>query len=110
MIIIKYQDKNINPILKIEKADERARNGMKNLSEERSDAEIKQQRKPWDEKYNKKRKMTRQQAASKIQAQFSKKQEAKSIVSYILNDIIDKAPNMKVVDGKLMKKRGCKIR
>ena len=53
--------------------------------------------------------MTKQQA-SKIQAQFRKKQEAKSIVSSILDDIIDKAPNMKVVDGKLMKKRGRKIK
>ena len=52
--------------------------------------------------------MTKQQA-SKIQAQFRKKQEAKSIVLSILDDIIDKAPNMKVVDGKvpgkLVKKR-----
>ena len=37
---------------------------MKNLREERTDAEIKQQRKPWDEKYNEKRKMTKQPAAT----------------------------------------------
>ena len=56
--------------------------------------------------------MTKQQA-SKIQAQFRKKQEAKSIVLSILDDIIDKAPNMKVVDGKvpgkLVKRRGRKF-
>ena len=101
-----YQDKYKTNFENKEKADERARNGMKNLREGRSDANIKQQRKLWDEKYNEKRKMTRQQAASKIQAQFRKKQEAKSIVSSILDDIIDKAPNMKVVDEKLMEQKG----
>ena len=101
-----YQDKYKSNTENKEKATERARNGMKNLREERTETEIKQQRKPWDEKYNEKRKMTKQQAASKIQAQFRKKQEAKSIVSSILDDIIDKAPNMKVVDEKLMEQKG----
>ena len=108
-----YQDKYKSNTENKEKAAERARNGMKNLREERTETEIKQQRKPWDEKYNEKRKMTKQQAASKIQAQFRKKQEAKSIVLSILDDIIDKAPNMKVVDGKvpgkLVKRRGRKF-
>ena len=36
--------------------------------------------------------------------------EAKSIVSSILNDIINIAPNMKIVNGELKKKRGRRVK
>jgi hypothetical protein len=42
--------------------------------------------------------------------QLKTKKEVVDIVKDILNDMIDKAPNMKVVDGILKKKRGRKIK
>lgn len=97
----------------IDIAKEKARNGMKTLREKRTKEEIKEQRKPYDQKYNQKRKLTREEAITIIQRQFRKKkeeevkkEEATIIVTDILNEIINIAPNMKVVNGELKKKRG----
>ena len=99
-----------------ELAREKAKEGMKGLREKRTKEEISQQRKPWDAKYNAKRKLTRDEASTVIQRQYrkSKQQQAKraeatSIATSILNDLIDIAPNMKVVNGELKKKRGRKV-
>jgi hypothetical protein len=99
-----------------ELAREKAKEGMKKLREDRSKDELKQQRKPWDTKYNAKRKLSRDEASTVIQRQYrkSKQQQAKraeatSIATSILNDLIDIAPNMKIVNGELKKKRGRKI-
>ena len=77
---------------------------------------MKQQRKPWDTKYNAKRKLTRNEASAVIQRQYrksklqqAKRAEATSIATSILNDLIDIAPNRKVVNGELKKKRGRKV-
>ena len=84
-----------------ELAREKAKEGMKKLREDRSKDELKQQRKPWDTKYNAKRKLSRDEASTVIQRQYrkSKQQQAKraeatSIATSILNDLIDIAPNI----------------
>mmetsp|Transcript_42779 Transcript_42779/g.89459 ORF Transcript_42779/g.89459 Transcript_42779/m.89459 type:complete len:97 (+) Transcript_42779:136-426(+) len=96
---------------------------MQKLREKRPKEEIKEQRKPWDIKYETKRKMSRDEAATVIQREVrrnraekqiitraqAKKEEAHSIASSILNDIFDTVPNMKIVNGELKKKRGRKI-
>ena len=89
---------------------EKAKEGMRILRQSRTKEEIKEQRKPYDKKYNEKRKLTREQASVRIQKQFCKKKEANDIVKSILDDIIDKAPNMKIVNGELKQKRGRKIK
>jgi hypothetical protein len=99
-----------------ELAREKAKEGMKKIREDRSRDELRQQRKPWDIKYNAKRKLSRDEASTIIQRQYrknkqhqAKRAEATSIATSILNDLIDIAPNMKVVNGELKKKRGRKI-
>ena len=47
--------------------------------------------------------------ARKAREELSKRKEAKSIATSILNDIINVAPNMKVVNGELKKKRGKRV-
>lgn len=90
--------KNRNPRYNgdIETAREEAKKGMKALREKRTKDEISQQRKPYDQKYNIKRRLNKEEAATIIQRQFKKKQqkkEALNIVGDILNDIIDIVPN-----------------
>ena len=72
---------------------------MKALREKRTKKEISQQRKPYDQKYNIKRRLNKEQAAALIQRQFRKnkqeqesKKEASKIAADILNDIIDVVP------------------
>ncbi len=86
-----------------QKANEKAKEGMKELRQSRTPDEIKhhlQIRKT----YEVQRKMTREQASIIIQCQYRKNKEAKSIVSHILNDIIDTSFNEKIVDGELKSK------
>ena len=93
--------KNRNPRYNgdIETARDEARKGMKALREKRTKEEISQQRKPYDQKYNIKRRLNKEQAAALIQRQFRKnkqeqenKKEASKIAADILNDIIDIVP------------------
>jgi len=98
-----------------ELAREKAKEGMKKLREDKSKDELRQQRKPWDTKYNAKRKLSRDEASTIIQRQYRKTKQQKALraeattaVSSILNDLINTAPNMKVVNGELKKKRGRK--
>jgi hypothetical protein len=82
---------------------------MKALRQSRTPDEIKhhlQIRKTYDQKYEVKRKMTREQASTLIQRQYRKNKEAKSIIKDILNDIIDTSFNKTIVDGELKSKRG----
>ena len=79
-----------------QKANEKAREGMKKLRELRTPDEIKEQRKPYDAKYYQKTKMTRD--------------EALTISTDILNDIIENSFNKKIVNGEVKKKRGRKIK
>ncbi len=76
---------------------------MKALREKRTKEEISQQRKPYDQKYNIKRRLNKEQAAAQspalIQRQFRKnkqeqenKKEELKIAADILNDIIDVVP------------------
>ena len=99
-----------------ELAREKAKAGMRKLREDRGTEHLKQQRKAWDAKYNAKRKLSREEASTVIQRQYrktkqqqAKRAEATSIASSIINDLVDTAPNMKVVNGELKKKRGRKI-
>jgi len=102
-------------------ANEKAKQGMKVLRETRTPEEQKQYlqlRKTYDKKYEVKRKMTREEASSVIQRQYrkynqeqeqKKKQDAQSIATNILNDIIQNSFNKKIVNGELKAKRGRRI-
>ena len=76
-----YQDKYKSNYENKEKANERARNRMKNLREERTDAEIKQRRKPWDEKYKKKK----DDKTTSIKNTSTISQETRSKINCIIN-------------------------
>jgi hypothetical protein len=99
-------------------ANDRAKQGMKTLRQSRTPEEVIQYlqlRKTYDNKYEVKRKMTREEASSVIQRQYrknkeeqKKKQEAQAIANNILNDIIDTSFNKKIVNGDLKAKRGRK--
>ena len=95
-----------------ENANTAAREGMKTLRATRPKEQQKEQRKPYDAKYYKKQKMTREQAAQVIQKQYKakkNKQEGEAISKDIINDIINSSFNYKLVDGELKKKRGRKM-
>lgn len=106
-----------------EKANEAAKLGMQKLRETKPKEVLKEQRKPWDIKYETKRRMTRDEAASVIQRGVrknraeklmitraqAKKKEANTIASSILDDILNVVPNMKIVNGELKKKRGRRV-
>jgi hypothetical protein len=97
---------------KKQKANEKAKQGMKTLRASRTPEEVKEHlqiRKTYDKKYEIKRKMTREQASTIIQRQYRKNKESKSIVKDILNDIIDNSFNKKIVNGELKTKRGRRI-
>ena len=93
---------------------------MQKLRETRPKTDIQEQRKIWDKRYEVKRKLSREEAATVIQKEVrrnraekqmqikaqAKKKEANTIASSILNDIFDVVPNMKIVNGELKKKRG----
>ena len=96
-----------------EKANTAAREGMKTLRATRPKEQQKEQRKPYDAKYEIKRKMTKTEAATVIQKQYRQKKnkdETTTIAKDILNDIIDSSFNKKLVNGELKAKRGRKIK
>ena len=97
-------------VKKQQKQNEQAKEGMKTFRAKLTKEEIKEKRKPYDEKYREKKKLSKEEAVRIIQKQYRKKKEAESIVKDILSDIIDTAPNMKIVNGELKKKRGRKIK
>jgi hypothetical protein len=106
------------------KANEAAKLGMQKLRVTKTKEEIKEQRKPWDKRYEVKRKLSRDEAATVIQREVrknraeklmitraqAKKKEANTIASSILDDILLVVPNMKIVNGELKNKRGRKIK
>lgn len=57
----------------LDKARDKAMEGMKRLRESRSKEELQKQRKPWDTKYNAKRKLTPDEASTVIQRQYRRK-------------------------------------
>ncbi len=96
-----------------EKANTAAKEGMKILRSTRPKEEQKEQRKPYDDKYRLKRKMTRTEAAIVIQKQYKQnknREEATTIAKDILNNILDVVPNLKMVNGELKAKRGRKVK
>jgi len=96
-----------------EKANTAAKEGMKALRATRPKEQQKEQRKPYDAKYEIKRKMTKTEAATLIQKQYRQKknkEEATTTAKDILNDIIDSSFNKKLVNGELKAKRGRKLK
>ncbi len=100
-------------------ANEKSKQGMKTLRQSRNPEEVKKHleiRKTYDNKYEVKRKMTRNEASSVIQKQYrknkeeqKKKKEAQAIATDILNDIIENSFNKKLVNGEIKLKRGRKL-
>jgi hypothetical protein len=96
-------------------ANEKAREGMKTLRQTRTPEEVKKHleiRKIYDNKYEVKRKMTREEASSVIQKQYRKnkaKKEINKIASDILGDIINNVFDKKIVNGEIKAKRGRKL-
>jgi hypothetical protein len=83
-----------------EKANEAAKLGMQKLRETKPKEVIKEQRKPWDIKYEVKRRMTREQAATVIQREVRKnradqrdKTTIKAVTNIIGNKMVDDLVN-----------------
>ena len=103
-----------------QKANDKAKEGMKALRASRTPDEVKKHleiRKTYDKRFEAKRKMTREEASSIIQKQYrknkeeqKKQKEAQAIASDILNDIIENSFNKKIVNGELKLKRGRKLK
>lgn len=79
-----------------EKANEAAKIGMQKLRETKPKEVLKIQRKPWDNKYEAKRRMTREQAASVIQRGVRRNKEdqrdkttIKAVTNIIGNKMVD---------------------
>ena len=79
-----------------EKANEAAKIGMQKLRETKPKEVLKIQRKPWDNKYEVKRRMTREQAASVIQRGVRRNKEdqrdkttIKAVTNIIGNKMVD---------------------
>ena len=102
-----------------QKANDKAKQGMKTLRASRTPDEVKNHleiRKTYDKRFEAKRKMTREEASSIIQKQYrknkeeqKKQKEARAIASDILGDIIENSFNKKIVDGELKQKRGRRL-
>jgi len=92
----KYKENTDNK----EKANEAAKLGMQKLRETRPKTDIKNQRKIWDKKYEVKRKLSREQAATVIQRKVRKnkvdqqdKTTIKAITNIIGNKMVDDLVN-----------------
>jgi hypothetical protein len=92
----RYKESSDNKV----KANEAAKLGMQKLRETKPKEEIKIQRKPWDDKYEVKRRMTREQAATVIQRGVRKNREdqrdkttIKAVTNIIGNKMVDDLVN-----------------
>jgi uncharacterized membrane-anchored protein len=92
----RYKESSDNKV----KANEAAKSGMQKLRETKPKEVLKIQRKPWDVKYEVKRRMTREQAASVIQRGVRKnkvdqqdKTTIKAITNIIGNKMVDDLVN-----------------
>ena len=92
----RYKESSDNKV----KANEAAKLGMQKLRITKPKEEIKVQRKPWDNKYEVKRRMTREQAASVIQrgvrrnkADQQDKTTIKAITNIVGNKMVDDLVN-----------------
>jgi hypothetical protein len=92
----RYKESSDNKV----KANEAAKSGMQKLRETKPKEVIKEQRKPWDIKYEVKRRMTREQAASVIQrgvrrnkADQQDKTTIKAVTNIIGNKMVDDLVN-----------------
>jgi len=95
-----------------ERQNKLAKEGMKNIRATRTSEEIKEQRKPYDAKYQEKKKLSKEEAARIIQTRYrakKNKKENEKIARDIIGEIINNVPNYKIVDGEVKKKRGRKI-
>lgn len=92
----------------LETARDKAMEGMKKLREDRSKDELRQQRKPWDTKYNAKRKLTPDEASTLIQRQYRRKalrqlenkieamNKGNSMVNDLFNNVLNNIPERRV--------------
>jgi len=92
----RYKESSDNKV----KANEAAKLGMQKLRVTKPKEEIKIQRKPWDDKYEVKRRMTREQAATVIQRGVRKNREdqrdkttIKAVTNIIGNKMVDDLVN-----------------
>ena len=92
----RYKESSDNKV----KANEAAKLGMQKLRETKPKEVIKTQRKPWDDKYEVKRRMTREQAATVIQRGVRKNREdqrdkttIKAVTNIIGNKMVDDLVN-----------------
>lgn len=95
-----------------ETSNENAKIGMQTIRVKRPKEVQKEQRKPYDVKYELKRKEAAQVIQRKIRelkAKSNARAESTEIARDILNDIISNVPNMKIQNGELKKKRGRKV-
>ena len=93
-------------------SNENAKIGMQTIRAKRPKEVQKEQRKPYDAKYELKRKEAAQVIQRKIRelkAKSNARVESTTIARDILNDIISNVPNLKLVDGEVKKKRGRKV-
>ena len=92
----RYKESSDNKV----KANEAAKTGMQNLRKTKPKEVLNEQRKPWDIKYEVKRRMTREQAASVIQrgvrrnkADQQDKTTIKAVTNIIGNKMVDDLVN-----------------
>jgi len=102
-----------------EKANKKAKEGMKTLRQSRTPEEVKKHleiRKTYDKKYEVKRKLTNDEAMTLIQREFRRKRQEKKekkdnqeFAKSIVNNIFDNIFSHKIVNGELKQKRGRKL-
>ena len=92
----RYKESSDNKV----KANEAAKLGMQKLRETKPKEEIKEQRKPWDIKYETKRKLSRDEAATVIQREVRRnradqrdKTTIKAVTNIIGNKMVDDLVN-----------------
>ena len=98
-----------------QKANDKAKEGMKAFRASRTPDEVKKHleiRKIYDKRFEAKRKMTREEASTVIQKQYRKnkaKKEINKMATVILDDIINNVFDKKLVNGEIKQKRGRKL-
>ena len=90
---------------------------MQKIRAARPKEQIKEQRQPYDAKYEIKRKAAAEliqkkyiELKNKEKQNIKTREEATIMANEILNNILDMVPNMKIQNGQMKKKRGPKVK